>query len=360
MRKSSDIIGHILILTGLTLLLLSCEHKELCFDHEKHSPRYASLLKIEYDLSWEKPHENRTDWVNDWKNEFGIKYNDLYPHTPEGLRVMVWTDKGLNNRININPFYEEVILSPGNNSLLIYNNDTEHILFSDMDSYATASVTTRTRTRNSYTGNPLFRDTRDGTDRTRKNKTESTKNMPDQLFGYYLKDYWQNEIITAPVLEVTMHPLVYTYLVRYEFGHGLKYVALARGAMSGMAESVYLYDGHTSEATATLLYDCTIENWGVQAIVTSFGVPNFPNPEYTSPAARSTNFAINLELLLKNGKILNYYYDITDQLAGQPRGGVITIKGINVSDSDGEEPGGGAFDVDVDDWGEYEDIELTF
>jgi len=60
---------------------------------------------------------------------------------------------------------------------------------------------------------------------------------------------------------------------------------------------------------------------------------------------------------LKNGKIITYDFDVTDQVEKQPRGGVITVSGIVVNKEDGEE-GSGGFDVDVDGWGEYQDIPL--
>ena len=60
---------------------------------------------------------------------------------------------------------------------------------------------------------------------------------------------------------------------------------------------------------------------------------------------------------LKNGKIKSFDFDVTDQVAAQPQGGVIVVKGIEISDEEGTE-GGSGFDVDVEDWGDYEDIEL--
>ena len=48
---------------------------------------------------------------------------------------------------------------------------------------------------------------------------------------------------------------------------------------------------------------------------------------------------------------------MTEQVEAQPRGGVIVVSGIVVSDEDGTE-GGGAFDVDVEGWGDYVDIPL--
>lgn len=39
----------------------------------------------------------------------------------------------------------------------------------------------------------------------------------------------------------------------FKFSKGLKYVALTRGALAGMAEKVYLNDGRTGSETATIL-----------------------------------------------------------------------------------------------------------
>ena len=50
-------------------------------------------------------------------------------------------------------------------------------------------------------------------------------------------------------------------------------------------------------------------------------------------------------------------FDVTDQVQSQPHGGVIVVKGIVVKRDDGTQ-GEGAFDVDVTDWGETEDIPL--
>ena len=60
---------------------------------------------------------------------------------------------------------------------------------------------------------------------------------------------------------------------------------------------------------------------------------------------------------LRNGKVLSFDYDVTDQLLHQPHGGVIRVGGIEISDDDGK-GGSGGFDVDVDGWGDYEDIPI--
>lgn len=58
-----------------------------------------------------------------------------------------------------------------------------------------------------------------------------------------------------------------------------------------------------------------------------------------------------------NGKFKTFEFDVTDQVTGQPRGGVIVVKDIEISDEEGTE-GSGSFDVTVDGWGEYIDVEL--
>lgn len=342
-------VGASLLAAALAAVLPSCEHKDLCLDHSSHALRYSTDLRLDYNFAWEIPHEGQTDWQSTWDAaKMGTPYDALRPHLPEGVRVSSYDSKGIHQTSNIKPSGEEVFLSPGENSLLVYNNDTEYIIFKGMDSYATASITTRSRSRGSYSGNPLYLPAR--------GESEETFNMPDILYCKYIDSYMQERSTVANPLHVTMQPVVFTYLVRYEFSHGLNYVALARGALSGMAESVSLHDGHTSKAPATLLYDCTIEPWGVQAVVTSFGIPDFPNPSYTRG---DESFAINLEVKLYNGKILNFYHDVSEQLRRQPHGGVIVVPGIEISDKEGNS-GSGAFDVEVEGWGEYEDVEIIF
>ena len=50
-------------------------------------------------------------------------------------------------------------------------------------------------------------------------------------------------------------------------------------------------------------------------------------------------------------------FDVTDQVNAQPHGGVIVVKDLSIPEELGQQ-GSGAFDVEVDDWGEYENVEL--
>lgn len=185
-------------------------------------------------------------------------------------------------------------------------------------------------------------------------KGEPTVTMPDMLYGNYNEKYTSERTNETPEMKVTMHPMVFKYLVRYEFSKGLEYVGLVRGALSGMASAVYMHSGRTSSEAATLLYDCSLTPWGAQAIVTSFGVPDWPNALY-QPTRGQRSYALNLEVRLKNGKIKNFDFDVTKQVEAQPQGGVIVVKGLEITDEEGKE-GSSGFDVKVEGWGEFNDI----
>lgn len=332
---------------ALMLITTACDHKELCFDHPEHALRYDTQVTIDYNLQWEIPYNNLTDWSSTWSDDgFGMPYASLRPGIPEGVRVAMYAKEPPRLVDNIPPTGGIIRMRPGLNSLIFYNNDTEYIVFDDMDNFASAKATTRARSRSTYRGNPFASDF--------GSRAEATVAPPDQLFGHYIDDYEQKKVVEPQELHITMQPLVFTYLIRYEFEAGIEYVGIARGALSGMAQSVSLSTGHTSEESATLLYDCEVKPWGIQAIVKSFGVPDFPNPDYSRAPGE---YGLNLEVRLRNGKMFNFDFDVTEQMARQPHGGVINVGGLKISDADGWE-GGEGFDVSVDGWGEWTDVDI--
>ena len=216
-----------------------------------------------------------------------------------------------------------------------------------MGTIASAKATTRSRTRPSYAGSPFLVPSR--------SDEASTVNTPDMLYGSSLLSYNPQKTATPVPLRISMSPLVFTYYIRYEFSHGLEYVALSRGAIAGMAASVSILDGQTGSERATIIFDSEIKPFGVEAFVRTFGVPDYPNGHYGSRA--QFTYGLNLEVRLKNGKIKNFDFDITNQMTRQPQGGVIVVSGLEITDEEGM-GGSSGFDVTVDGWGEYEDIPL--
>ena len=323
------------------VVFTACEHKELCSNHRDHAHRYHINVIADYRYDWEEC-LGGPDWKTSWPEDY-LPYDDLRPGTPSGLRVVNFNEAGDYNLHNIAANGGVINLYEGKNNLLFYNNDTEYIVFSSFENMATTRATTRVRTRASYTGNTYADD------------DEPTLTPPDMLYANYYDGYIAEKVVDPADVEVTLQPLVFTYKVRYEFKEGLKYVSMARGALSGMASSVLLVTGETSADAATLLYDCEVTDFGVRALVTSFGVPGYPHPNY--PTRETGKHALNLEILMKNSKTITFEFDVTDQVKAQPHGGVIVVKDIVITEEDGKQ-GSGGFDVVIEGWGDYEDIVL--
>lgn len=330
------------------VILSSCNHKDLCYIHREHAHRHHINLIAEYRYDWEECYGG-TDWRNNWPVHFSYTYDELRPKKPAGLRVINYNEKGESNIHNLEPDGGVVNLYEGLNDILLYNNNTEYIIFSKVtnnaSTRATTRASTRTRTRSTYKGSDLVPE------------KEETMTPPDILYANYYEGVYQDKVLEPEDFRAKLHPLVFTYKIRYEFAEGLEYVALARGALSGMASSVLMNTGETSEKGATLLFDCNMTNYGANALVNSFGIPGFPNTNYVKSAG--PKHILNLELLLKNGKLLTLDYDVTDAVQKQPHGGVITVSDIIIKKEDGLQ-GSGAFDVEVNDWGEYQDVVLPF
>ena len=317
--------------------LLSGCRKDLCYNHYREA-----RIGIGWECVWERDYGR--GWASRWSAEtFGTDYDALSPDRAAGVSMFDYDAAGKATQSFFSPEGGIVALAEGAHSFLFYNNDTEYIVFNDMATLPTASATTTTRTRASFIN---------------QHAGERTVNAPDVLYGAFVSDVPPVELHQSVDLSATLRPLVYTYLVRYEFDGGAEYIALARGALSGMAEAVYLRDGCTSERAATVLYDCELAPWGVQAAVKSFGAPGFPDEYYRSRSGDDVprNYALNLEVRLRNGKTKTFEFDVSDQLRDQPRGGVIVVRGLSISEEEiGSDSG---FDVTVDGWGEFEDVDL--
>lgn len=338
-------IKTLLMLPILVLLSAGCR-KDLCYDHDEHSFGYRLQIESLWEREWERPYG--CDWKSDWPPVgLDFPYDALRPSEAEGIAAVLYDEQQgslvYRREIHMPTDGGHLVTEPATRALLFYSDDSEYIIFNDLASSAHATATTRTRTRASF---------------AQLHASERTVSPPDMLYGHYIGDYQPQRVEGYLPLEVTMRPLVYTYIIRYRIESGAQYVALARGALAGMAESVYLHDGSTDDNCATLLFDCSLSDYGAEARVMSFGVPGFPDSYYTGRAGEQEHcYDLNLELRLTNGRMLTFEFDITEQMKHQPRGGVITVSGISISDTDGK-AGGSGFDATVDDWGEQKDIDL--
>lgn len=323
---------------SLMLLLCSCEHKDLCFDHESHAWQSAVEVSAQYELEWEYPLVPRGEWSYD------IPYNSLRPEIPEGLRAMVYST-GYPAAVTNLPAAGGVVRVPvGLSDILFQNNDTEGIVFDNLDNIASAQASTRLKTRLGYSGVQV---------------RDATVGEPDVLFAASLTGHRGESLEELVHVNVTMTPLVYTYYIRCEFSEGAEHIVLMRGALEGMARGVYLTTGHTTSETCNVLFDGERTPFGAHAMIRSFGVPDHRNGHFNRGGRDGREYRINLEFRLRNGKTKTFNLDITPQISEAPQGGVITVCGLVITP---EEASGNAsgFDVEVEDWGEFEDIPLVF
>lgn len=323
----------IALLIALTATMASCRD-ELCTNH---------FPSLDVALTWE--HEWERDYGMKYSDTWdpvilGISYDDLRPGKPEWINMVCFSADGTRTESFLKDDNSSVVIDPAEGqSILFYNGDTEYIMFEDMTSLSDAKATPTSRTR--ATATYIME----------QHPEASTTNPPDILYAAFVENIPLVANHQAFHLPVNLQPLVFTYVIRYEFEHGLEHVLQARGALGGMAKSVYLRDGHTSSDATIILYDCDVKPFGCEAHVNSFGIPGFPN-EYYGRTPSDRPYTLNLEVLLANGKVLEFNFDIADQLAAQPKGGVITVRGIRLEDDQtgpaGSESG---FDVDLSGWG---------
>ncbi len=342
MRKYRSYIAA--ALTCLMASTLASCRQELCYDH------YPVLdLNFEWEREWERDYGQHHE--SGWDSEYyGYEYGDLRPDEPEWINMISYYADGSQHESYVSPDGKSFIVDAGESrSVLLYNGDTECLVVSDVASLdnARAEATSRSRGRSSLTA--IYE----------KHAGARTTNPPDMLYAAYIENLPGLQNHDRTTLSPKMQPLVYTYVIDYQFDEGIENVVIARGAIGGMAESVYLRTGVTSEKSSIVLFDCSLKSTGCHASVRSFGVPGFPDIYYgrNESSAAERNVTLNLEVMLKSGKVVEFDFDVSDQLKDQPRGGVIKVGGIKIEDQPSSSGGGNAgFVVEVYDWDEYDEI----
>lgn len=331
-----------LVMLVLSALCVSCR-KELCYDH------YPAIdLSLAWELEWERDYgmNHTANWD---PVQHRYQYDELRPSVPEWVKMTRYFNDGHSTDHFVSPNGSKFEVNQAEDcSMLFYNGDTEYIILQDVASTRDVLATATSRSRSGTTLQDM------------KNlyQNSRTTNPPDVIYSAFLENVpgvMSHEVRNLPV---KMQPLVYTYLISFEFEEGIENVVLARGALGGMAEGVYLRTGVTTDESAIILFDCEIHSDACRSQVRSFGIPGFPDSYFGRVAPGATGpFSLNLEVKLKSGKTTDFSFDITDQMKHQPRGGVIRISGLKIKD-DPAPPSASGFDVDVDGWGDEEVIDI--
>lgn len=322
----------------LVMMLAGCR-KDLCYNHDEHAMTVKFNAVASWICEWEDCGVH--DWSQEWNSSWSRQYDEFRPEPAEGIRAVVYSGDKVQES-NIDSEGGRVQMPEGTNTILFYNNDTEYIVFDQGSSSATATATTRTRTRSGFMA---------------MHEGERTITPPDMLYSEYIEEHYAEKTLEPVDVLVNMYPLTYSYLVRYRFKSGLQYVLRAQGALAGMAEKVYLHDGHTDAAAATILFDCKVDEIGCTAVIQSFGVPDFSVSDGYLTDQTDKRYTLNLKVQLNNGKEIDYEFDVTEEMKEQPRGGILHVTDIVVNDEDGQQ-GSGGFNPDVGDWGDVIDVPL--
>lgn len=335
-------------LTSLCIIVLIATgcRKELIYEVEEVVPGYRMEFDIDWTLEWEL--SNGFEWSENWEDGmFDEDYEYYRPQKPAGFGVVLYDmdeDYVYNREMHLATDGDNrVTVDESTRALLFYSDDSDYINLSDLSKPHTAYASTGSRTRSSY---------------NKLHSEERTVTPPDKLYGAYLEIYGLQMQEGYQQFKVTFKPLVYGYVIRFAIDTNKEYISLARGALAGMAEGIYLKDGRTSPTAATLLFDCDLKSYGVGTQLMTFGIPGHSlDTAGDTEGDTDRRYDLTLELLLKNGKVLTYDFDVTDQVRNQPRGGVIFLEDIDIPDDIVKEPNSG-FYPEVDDWGDMTDIYL--
>ncbi len=318
---------------------------------------YKTYVEAEYDREWYIPVTPRYELPSDWPEKAEVNPDSLLLPMPTGLRVVTFTSNGQTEHHNIEAEGGEVAMESDTERLLLYNNDTEYIVFTNTDSFDSCTATTRRRSGGFYSGNA-----RVGSDTV----SEPVRSQPDILYRRAMREQTVDSLLrveeTDPaqihVIPTMLYPAVHVYIVHFNFTKGLEHVLNGAAAMTGMSAGVNIATGETLEETCTLMFDCEKTADGMTGTFLSFGAPGYSpeNGELYHPHGR---YGITLQLMLNNSKRISYTIDVTAQMVAQPCGGVVMTGDIEVDDETAKPEGGGSFDVSVDPWGAPNDYEIT-
>ncbi len=301
-------------------------------------PTYPMEVQASYDTEWSVPVTPRSaEYANNIK---------LRPEVPSGLRTALYIATDSSCIYDNLPPEGGTIYSPaGVHNFLFYNNDTEYVVLYHSDNFDKVVATTRDISSESIKGEGIIPN----------EGSLATVSQPDMLFVSSSEDHYVDPESPFNYIVTKLHPVVYSYVIQLSFSEGLEYVARARAALSGMAAGVYLHNSHTTSERVDINFGCSKVTDGLQGVVKSFGVPDYPDED----TPFTLKYYLMVELFLINGKTKRITVDVSPQMNFQPQGGVIWIDGFKVTPSEGNTSGGG-FDVDVDEWGPGQDIEISF
>lgn len=333
-----------LLTIAISLILLPGCRQELVYEDVADNP-YRLNMELEWVLDWEVNADY--NWSDNW-DDLGADndYDYFRPRKPEGVAVILYNELNGNyvfsKELHLSSAGGSFSIEPTTRAILFFNDDSDYVVVNNLGSPHTVTASTGNHTNTSFTD---------------LHKGERSVKQPDILYGSFM-EITEEQILKGEIPDkVVISPLVYGYVIKYHIEKNLEYVKEATGALAGMAENVNIMTGTTSDSKATFVFECDKTSYGIGVQVMTFGIPSMQGFNSKASSDYSGQHDLRMIVKLTNGKTVTLDHDITDQIANQPKGGVITIPDINISDD--MVGGNSGFQPDVDDWGENTDIPLN-
>lgn len=302
----------ILVLTamGMALLLASCRHKDLCYNH---------------------PHTQSVEVIFDWLNA-----PDAVPASM-GLYMFPTEEEGGLRFDFVDYRGGEIRLANGTYDAISMNSDTKNILYQNIDSQSTFEITTSSTSLVSGLTSLGVRP--ESAPRAESTEDERIAHQPEMLWN----DHRENVLISSRDTVVTFYPeiAVCIYTVEIRNAENLKYVNGLSGSLTSMAGGLIAGRGELTDERVTIPFEVAIsqDKTVVNGELLTFG---------HCPSNDNTHQLI-IYAVLSDGSKWYYTYDVTEQIhtAPDPRHVHILLDGLPLP-----KPitNGGGFDPSVDEW----------
>lgn len=302
-------LRHIIVLSCVMVMIMltSCAHKELCYDH-------SHVLEV--------------DVVFDWSNapDASPRSMSLYLFPEEGGRPVRYDLVGhKGGRIRLNS---------GTYNIICLNSDTENIDVHDDLAYESLRVTTKEADalRGMYAMASIIK--------AQKADGERLSDSPENVWSAYA----ESVLFSASDPSVTLFPEpdVMNCTVEIRNAENLKWIENVYGTLSGMADGFFPQKDVLCEELATIAFDCSYdpENKTVTGGLSSFGhCPSYPNTH-----------VLAIYVTLADGSMWEYTFDVTEQVheSADPYNIKIVLDNLPIP-----KPvvNGGGFKPTIDEWG---------
>ena len=261
-------------------------------------------LKVSCERQWEVSYLN---WKENWNENWANTYSNLVPDNPLRAFVTAWTK---NSTLELKDGCNETSIQykgADDFDVLIYSIDDEKFIVDNSTGSYIASYAFVEDNRIPSLKGTFFTSFAKNLDCNRCDNEESSirRNV------LYFTDICTHETV--------LKPLTFKYYIQFTINKGLSLIENANGSISGMAISVDIETG-SRYGTATVNFECMKEKSSLSSVINTFGTEDNASHDHN----------IELDIKLNSKKEIKYFFNITEQMKGQTKGGVIIIPNINI------------------------------